>query len=136
MALIDSYQPTEDFYPSLRRSSIHLPASNDYSVKEKKLILANRKTAKEEDPTTPIQKEDFPDGGKYANLFIPKYPCVPTQIIIDSWQLSRKETHPLSTTYGDAATPSGKQQHMRQTRHAMTFSKSANSIEKFHGSSS
>ena len=81
--LLKPWTANQDWYNYIRRSSTQTPPMNDESVQERRLIWANRKMAKGEKDSMSIKKEDFMDGGQYSHLFIPKYPCVPTQIMID-----------------------------------------------------
>jgi hypothetical protein len=46
-------------------------------------MCANRKMGPEEKDNLDITKNDFMNGGKYMHLFMLKYQCVPTQIMLE-----------------------------------------------------
>ena len=62
---------------------IRKPFPQDYITLENPVVWANRKISDEQVLIFTILKKDFKKDGKYAHLFIPKYPYVPVKILND-----------------------------------------------------
>ena len=69
---------------------IRLPFPTEYATLERPVVWANRKISDEQTQIFTIMKKDFKKDGKYAHLFIPKYPYVPFKIV-EKWKNPRKQ---------------------------------------------